>query len=462
MADAPAEFAAGGQNFLTSGNRAITIMPMTRGDEAIGLLSVVRLVPGPLSDEQLAVLRTFANQAVIAIENTRLLNELRARISLPAADRHRRGSQGHQPLSPDLDKVLDASRECDRACATPMTLRSSRCLAMVCASSRTMGSSHRGPVGQLTIPVERAPWQRVLQSTDGPFRSRTCWPKGMNTPRAGRGALQNGHRTALAVPLLKRAKRSGFILMRRGEVRPFAESQVELITTFADQAVIAIENTRLFEAEQASKRDLQQSLEYQTAISKVLSVISHSPNELQPVLDAIVTTARTLCQAENAFVMRLDPSDGKFHVAAASSDFPEMIAYVKSNPAPPGRASISGRVAIEHRAVHVVDTLNDPEMTYADLGATSTRTRLGVPLLKDGAVVGVIVLNRRAMVPFGERQIGLITSFADQAVIAIENTRLFEEVQARTRELTESLEYQTATSEVLNVISRSPSGCNPS
>ena len=132
-----------------------------------------------------------------------------------------------------------------------------------------------------------------------------------------------------------------------------------------------------------------------------------------------------------------------------------MIAYVKSNPAPPGRASIAGRVALEHRAVHVVDTLNDPEMTYADLGATSTRTRLGVPLLKDGAVVGVIVLNRRAMVPFGERQISLITSFADQAVIAIENTRLFDEVQARTRELTKSLEYQTATSEVLGVISRS-------
>ena len=235
--------------------------------------------------------------------------------------------------------------------------------------------------------------------------------------------------------MLCKGQAIGTINVSRSSAGAFSDKDIALLQTFADQAVIAIENTRLFEAEQASKRELQESLEYQTAISNVLSVISHSPNDLQPVFDAIVTTARTLCQSENAFVMRLDPSDGKFHVAAASSDSPEMIAYVKSNPAPPGRASISGRVAIEHRVVHVVDTLNDPEMTYADLGAASTRTRLGVPLLKDGSVIGVIVLNRRAVMPFSERQVALITAFADQAVIAIENTRLFEAEQASKREL---------------------------
>jgi hypothetical protein len=187
---------------------------------------------------------------------------------------------------------------------------------------------------------------------------------------------QQGYRTVLAVPLQREGDLLGVIAILKTELEPFSDKQIELVETFADQAVIAIENARLFEEVQVRTRDLQESLEYQTATSEVLNVISRSPNELQPVLDAIVRTARSLCQAENAFVMRLDPSDGKYHMAAADTDSPEILAYVRAHPALPGRASISGRAAIERRPVHVVDTQSDPQLNYIDSAIEPTRTRL--------------------------------------------------------------------------------------
>src|SRR5262249_35677879 len=200
-----------------------------------------------------------------------------------------------------------------------------------------------------------------------------------------------------------------------------------------------------------------ESLEYQTAISEVLGVISRSPSDLQPVLDAIVKTAARLCNADTAAILR--QQDGQYRFAANDRTEPAYVKYLMDNPILPGRESVAGRVALDGHTVHIHDALADPEYTYA--AYEKNRTKLGVPLLRDGSPIGVIVLNRRVVRPFTSRQILLVETFADQAVIAIENAHLFEEVQARTRELTEALEQQTATSEVLSVISSSPGDLEP-
>jgi GAF domain-containing protein len=254
--------------------------------------------------------------------------------------------------------------------------------------------------------------------------------------------------------MLREGKPIGVITVAKAEAVLFSDRQVELLKTFADQALIAIENTRLFEEVQARTRELQEALEYQTATSEVLGVISRAPSQLQPVFEAIVRTATRLCEAEYALVYKLQ--DGKYHVAATNNAQEEFIRYAIEHPLAPTRGSLIGRTALENRTVHMADCLADPEyevLEYQRVG--KYRTMLGVPLLRDGITVGVIGLMRNIVKPFNEKQIDLITTFADQAVIAIENVRLFEEVQARTEELTEALRQQTATAEVLKVISRS-------
>src|SRR5262249_45069397 len=186
--------------------------------------------------------------------------------------------------------------------------------------------------------------------------------------------------------------------------------------TFADQAVIAIENTRLFEAEQASKRELQESLDYQTATSDVLSVISRSPNELQPVLDAIVQTAFSLCPSDRALVM-LPQAEG-YRVVAREGSTPKQIAeQMQGRLMPVDRGSVFGRVALEGRTIHVEDVRSDPDYTYMLPVDDDRRTALGVPLLREGNIAGVILLIRTKVEPFSQRQIELVETFADQAVI---------------------------------------------
>jgi GAF domain-containing protein len=255
------------------------------------------------------------------------------------------------------------------------------------------------------------------------------------------------------VPLLRDGTTIGVFALTRREVHPFTDKQIELVTTFADQAVIAIENVRLFDEVQARTREVQESLEYQTAISDVLNVISRSPNKLQPVLDTLVQTAARLCEADFSVFFRLH--EGKCHIGASNAE-DDFIKFARENPFVPTLSSCSGRALLERRTVHVVDASTDPE--YAMPGyqlVANNRTMLGVPLLREGVAIGAITLWKTRVEPFTEKQIDLVTTFADQALIAIENTRLFEAEQQRTRELSESLEQQTATSKVLEVISRS-------
>jgi two-component system, NtrC family, sensor kinase len=281
-------------------------------------------------------------------------------------------------------------------------------------------------------------------------------------PEGSDNARRLGHRTVLAVPLISAGEAIGVIVVRRTQVRPFTDRQIDLLKTFADQAVIAIENTRLFEAEQASKRELQEALEQQTATAEVLKVISRSALDLQRVLDALVESAARLCNAYDAAIFQLS-GDGLRSVAH-HGQIP-FAGPVGQHTIPLVRGRITGRAVIDRRTIHVADILAEgDEYPHSRTGALQQgwRTALGVPLVHAGEAIGAIFIRRTEVRPFTDRQIELVNTFADQAVIAIENTRLFEaeqartrEVTERTRELTEALEQQTATAEVLKVISRS-------
>jgi signal transduction histidine kinase len=277
-------------------------------------------------------------------------------------------------------------------------------------------------------------------------------------PEGMRIAQQMGHRTALAVPLLHEGTSIGVIFIRRTEVRLFTDKHIDLLKTFAHQAVIAIENARLF-------NETRESLEQQTATSEILKVISSSPTDLQPVLDAVVQSAARFCGADDAELYRLDGES--LAVAAHHGPIPAPMGRL----VPVVRGTVAGRAVLERRAVHVADLEAEPDefpVGNALAREFGFRTALAAPLLRGGVALGTINLRRTVVNPFNEKQIVLLRIFADQAVIAIENVRLFTELQEKNHALTkahaqvsESLEQQTATSEVLKVISRSTFDLQP-
>src|SRR5688572_11738248 len=447
VADGPGEFVAGGQNFLTSGNRAITIMPMMRGDEAIGLLSVVRLVAGPLSDKQLAVLRTFANQAVIAIENTRLLNETKAALEQQTATAEILRVMSSSPS--DVQPVFDAvARKTSELCSGNYAIVvrfDGKLIHLAAQHNARPGADQATAQRYPRRPGRETPASRAILE-----RAVVHIPYADKDPELPQDFVRLiGAGSFLSVPLLREGKAIGAIGASRAESGPFPDKQIELVKVFADQAVIAIENARLF-------NETKEALERQTTTSEILRVISQSPTDTQPVFKTIVASAARLCDADFSAVVRFE--GGLLHLVAVNNMSPaETAAYHSVFPRAPGRHFAMGRAFVDGRPAHIENIETDPDYdpwTRKVLSrAAAYRTFLGVPILQNGLPIGAIGCGRHEMKPFTAPQIELVKTFADQAVIAIENVRLFKELQARTEALTKSLGQLTALGEVGQAIS---------
>ncbi|HWO44387.1 MAG TPA: GAF domain-containing protein, partial [Methylomirabilota bacterium] len=267
-----------------------------------------------------------------------------------------------------------------------------------------------------------------------------------------------GFRSGVAVPLLQQGIPIGAISITRRDPGAFTPDEIALLQTFADQAVIAIENVRLFTELQEKNRALThahaqvtEALEQQTATAEVLKVISRSTFDLQPVLDTLIENAARLCASQRGVIMRRDGDS--YHGVAFYNVSPELTDFIKRHPITPGRHSITARVALERRTIHVADLQADPEYRYALRDADPIRTELGVPIFRGDDIVGVIILHKLEVQPFTDKQIALLQTFADQAVIAVENVRLFKELEARTGALTRSVEQLTALGEVGRAVS---------
>jgi len=424
-----------------TGTRTVLAVPLLREGVAIGVINVRRTEVRPFSEKQINLLQTFADQAVIAIENVRLFNELKESLEQQTATSEILSVIASSPtdIQPVLDTIAEnAARLCEATDAVinlregGVTRRAAQFGSM--PSARTLGELLRDtrgtPPGRAIIDGKTIHVHDIAAELDTEF------------PGSREQHLATGSRTILATPLVREGVSMGLIMIRRTEVRPFSEKQIKLLETFAAQAVIAIENVRLFKEIQERNAELREALEHQTATSEVLGIISRSPTDVQPVLDAIVESAARVCGIDDV-VLRLREGNA-------------LVAHGHFGSVTVARREISmgpqHRWMREHGALHIPDVRAQKE--FPDVGTTGIFcTFLGAPLLQKGELIGVLIARRTEIRPFTPAQIKLLETFADQAVIAIENVRLFQELEARTRELARSVGELKALGEVGQAVS---------
>jgi len=456
------------ENARLGAYRTRLMVPMLRGDRALGLIAVTHQTPTPFSDQQIALLQTFADQAVIAIENVRLFTELQ--------EKNRALTEAHAQVTETLEQQTATSEILRVISSSPTNVQPVfdtivRSALRLCNGATT--AVFRVDGGMLHHPANYGGSPNALAAA----RARYPRPVGRDSipgiailtrseyevpdtedPSAVEMSRETGRilgiRSLFAVPMLRDGEAVGAIVVTRREPGRFAAPEVSLLKTFADQAVIAIENVRLFKELEARNRDLFEALDRQTATSEVLRVISRSQTDVQPVFAAILESAVRLCAADLGGICRVE--DERLALIAFNPSTPEFWAVLRENyPRPVDTTSLTGRAVVERRVVHVADT-DDPGAPVSLTPVTKGlgfRAQLSVPILRDGQPIGVFALQRRAPGPFSDAQIELVQTFADQAVIAIENARLLGELQARTAELTRSVGQLTALGEVGRAVS---------
>ncbi len=446
-----------------AGYRTFLGVPLLRDGQPIGVFSLCRGTVAPFTDRQIEQLSGFADQAVIAIENARLFEEVKAKTEdlaellqqqTATADVLKVISRSAFDVHAVFNTLVELAARLCQAENVQIFLRDGELYHLAAHNGfspqyQKYAEAHPIAPGRGTLVARTALELATVHVPDVLLDSEYTWHEGRKLA---------GFRALLGVPLLREGRCIGVMAMTRMTPRPFTNRQIELVTVFADQAVIAIENVRLFDEVKARTEDLRESLQQQTATADVLKVISRSTFDLQNVLDTLVESATHLCEADHAWLFQRDGDLLHFSSSFGhgTAQHQRIRDFFLSRDVRIDRGSIVGRSASEGRVVHVEDVLTDPEYTWGEAQKIGGyRAALGAPLLRDGKVVGVIFVAKTRPDPYSAKQIELVTTFADQAVIAIENARLFDEVQAKTHDLEESLQQQTATAEVLKTISRS-------